>query len=82
MASVDIPGEGFLPPEAGGSAPPETRARMKWRGCTHLVHLDLVPSLDRASPSTLKQPGAKVPQGQGRGTGIPKHWESLGTFNG
>lgn len=54
----------------------------KWRGGTHPVHLDPVPSLNRDSPSTLKQRGAKIPQGQERGTGIPKHGESLGTFNG
>lgn len=69
----------FLPPEAGRS-PPEKGQEGRWGPGTHLTHLHLTPS-DRASPSSCKQRGVRTPQGQEKGTGTPKHWESLGTFN-
>lgn len=54
----------------------------KWRCGTHRARLDPTPSTDRASPSTRQQWGARILGGQEKDTEIPKHWKSLGTFNG
>lgn len=70
------------PPAAGGSAPGKGTGMEVETGHTHLTHLDPTSSNDRAAPSGRRQCGARIPRGQAKGTGTPKHWESLGTSNG
>lgn len=81
MAAADIPEKSFLPPEAGGSASEMVGMEVE-RGHPpgSPRPLTFLPIEPPPPPTSSEGPGS--PQGPEKGTEIPEHRKSLGTFNG